>query len=543
MLTLQVPTADPALKQTVETRPKAVTQWLDRLPFGSPADTAQQLVMALYSLNRHPLGEDDRYTLLALYRPVIARASASLEALLADCGLPPHAQQRKNATLLRELHVEHSIGYKQTLLAQANRRFGRASPKRAAEVAARLLAALRDIQIACHLTHTRPPAGLWQEMHQIHEFAEASNLADHAADDAPPPSLSYIQALLIALADPPHMSHAELVHTRLYLEKFAALSVLTTAPVSGHLGFPIPTTGDAAPSPLAVSPDQSGRWLDTDALCRHVHETVVRLRSGESPRNIGLPSGMEGELSQSLCKRLLKQWSGSPQRAFRRHAVSGSTVQMVAGVSAIHRLLDQDSQGPQFGVEETDSLPIGDVGLTFSSPAPVNLTRWNVSNDSAAGLALKGKPDGPLNLKVGDPLALRVDESTAVDASATSQPQPADDGNSSVWSLGVIRWIRMLDAQQVELGVERLAPQIQPVWVRPLRGPRKARPESALFVPGLTALKQNDRLLLPRQLYQIGMDAEVSHPPHQYTLTFGSCIEHTPSFDLIDFTVFADEQP
>jgi len=543
MLTLQVPTADPALKQTVETRPKAVTEWLDRLPLSSPVDTAQQLVMALYSLNRHPLGEDDRYTLLALYRPVIARASASLEALLADCGLPPHAQQRKNATLLRELHVEHSIGYKQTLLALANRRFGRASPKRAAEVTARLLAALRDIQIACHLTHTRAPDGLWQEMRQIHEFAEASNLADHAVDDAPPPSLPYIQALLIALADPPHMSHAELVHTRLYLEKFAALSALTTAPVSGHLGFPIPTTGDAAPSPLAAGAAQAGRWLDTDALCRHVHETVVRLRNGESPRYIGLPSGMEGELSQSLCKRLLKQWSGSPQRAFKRHAVSGSTVQMVAGVSAIHRLLDPASQGPQFGVEETDSLPIGDVGLTFSSPAPVNLTRWSVSNDSATGLALKGKPDGPLSLKVGDPLALRVDESTAVDASASSQPQPADDGNSAVWSLGVIRWIRMLDAQQVELGVERLAPQIQPVWVRPLRGPRKARPESALFVPGLTALKQKDRLLLPRQLYQIGMDAEVSQPPHQYTLTFGSCIEHTPSFDLIDFTVFADEQP
>ena len=31
-------------------------------------------------------------------------------------------------------------------------------------------------------------------MHQIHEFAEASNLADHAADDAPPPSLPWLSA-------------------------------------------------------------------------------------------------------------------------------------------------------------------------------------------------------------------------------------------------------------------------------------------------------------------------------------------------------------
>jgi hypothetical protein len=81
------------------------------------------------------------------------------------------------------------------------------------------------------------------------------------------------------------------------------------------------------------------------------------------------------------------------------------------------------------------------------------------------------------------------------------------------------------------------------VWVRPLRGRRKASPEPALLVPGLDTLKQNDRLLLPRHLYQTGMDAELWHAPHQYTLTFGRCLEHTPNFDLIDFTIFASEQP
>jgi len=115
----------------------------------------------------------------------------------------------------------------------------------------------------------------------------------------------------------------------------------------------------------------------------------------------------------------------------------------------------------------------------------------------------------------------------------------ADD--AAAWSLGVIRWIRMRDARQVELGVERLSPQIQPAWVQPLRGHRKTRPEAALFVPGVAALQQPDRLLLPRHLYQIGMDADVWHSPHQYTLTFGRCVEQTPSFDLIEFSIFSDE--
>jgi hypothetical protein len=480
--------------------------------------------MALYSLNRRPLGADDRHALLALYRPVVARAVASLEALLAESGVPPHAQQRQIGTLLRELHIEHSIGYKQVLLAQANRRFGRANPKRTAETAARLLAALRDIQTASYLTHTPTPAGLWQEMHQIHAFAQASNLADTAVEDAPPASLAYSQALLIALADPPHMSHAELVHTRLYLDQFAARSMLTATPVAGHHGFPIRTDGDAAPNPFAASPTQGNLWLDTDALCHHLHNTAVRLHTGETPRYIGLPPGMESELSQKLCKRLLKQWSTGAQRAFKRYATPGSTVQMVSGVSAIHRLLEQIPQADRLEADEVDSLPNVDIESVFAVPVIVNATRWTVSNDSAAGLGLIGTPDAPLNLKVGDPLALRTDAEAA-------------------WSLGVIRWIRTRDPRQVELGVERLSPQIQPVWVRPLRGHRKASPEPALFVPGLAALKQNDRLLLPRHLYQIGMDADVRHPPHQYTLTFGRRLAHTPSFDLIDFTVFADEQP
>ena len=521
MLTLNIPDKDAALQHAVETRPKAVADWLGRLPFASPEGTAQQLLVALYALNRHALGEDDRYTLMALYRPVIARAAAGLEAQLADAGVPPNAQQRQLGTLLRELHVEHGIGYKQALLALANRRFGRAGPKRTAEVTARLLAALGDVLIAGYLTRTPPPAGLWQEMRQIHEFAETSNVADLAVDDAPAPRTAYIQAVLFALADPPHMTHAELDHTRLYLGQFGALGALAAASVEGHRGFPIAATGDAAPSPHVSSPVQYGRWLDTDAVCRHLHDTAVRLRTGEAPRRIGLPEGMESELSLSLSKRLLKQWSGGMQRAFRRHATTGSTMHAVAGLSAIHRLLDPQQATPWPDPADADTLSIPDAGRVQAAPAPAVSSQWTVDNDSAAGLALSGKPDAALNLKVGDPLALRTDGAAA-------------------WSLGVIRWVRMRDTHQVALGIERLSPQVQPIWVRPLRGHRMASPEAVLFVPGLAALQQKDRLMMPRYLYQIGMDADVWHPPREYTLTFGRCLEHTPSFDLIDFTIFEE---
>jgi hypothetical protein len=522
MLDFTVPAPDSALQNTVETRPKAVAAWLDRLPFASPADMGQQLVTALYALNRHPLGADERNILLALYRPVLERAATSLEALLVETGVPPSAQQRKIGALLRELRIEHSIGYMQILRALNDLRFGRANPKRMAEFTAQLLAALRDIQAACYLTYTAPPAGLWKKLHQLYVVAQASGLADHATETAPSASLAYRQALLLALADPPHMNHSELILTRRYLDHFAELAMLTLAPVEGHRGFAIQSAGDTPPSHLAAA-QGSRLWLDTDGVCRHLHETATRLRSGVAPgRNI-LPHGLEGAFSPRLCKRLLKQWAPGIQRTFRRFATPGSTVQMVAGISAIHRMLESVSQAGRPEVEDTDSVSIGDVAPVFAAaPVAVSVTRWLVSNDSASGLALAGIPDAPLNLKVGDPLALRADDAAA-------------------WSLGVIRWIRMTDARQIELGVERLSPQIEPAWVRPLRGERKVSPEPGLFVPGLAALQQPDRLLLSRHLYQSGMDAEMWHAQQPCTLSFGRRLEHTPSFDLIEFTLFADD--
>ncbi|MDO9221304.1 MAG: hypothetical protein Q7T90_09760 [Thiobacillus sp.] len=519
MLTLNVPSIDPAISRTVETRPKAVSAWLERLPFASPVECAQQLVTALYALNRSPLDETARYTLMQLYRPVAARVCSGLEALLVGAGVPPRAQQRQLGMLLRELQIEHSIGYKHLLLARTRARSGRVNAKLLTEFTAQLMAVLRDTQNACYLTRTLLVPGLWQEMHALHAYVQNAHLADSAADGTPAPSLAYRQAVLIALADPPHMSHAEITFTRYFLHQFAGLAQLCRAPVAMHRGFAIQIDGDTAPSHHAPEPGSGQLWLDTEALCRQLHETLVQLREGESPRRVGLPPEMDGEFCLIIGKRLLKQWSSGAVRTYKRYPTPGRPVQTVAGVSAIHRLLENAVQAARPAPVEADHHQIHIIEPSFANAVAANMAEWISSNDSAVGLALSGAPDAPLNLKVGDALAVRV-----------------DDGPE--WSLGVIRWTRMRDARQVEFGVERLSPQIQPAWVRPLRGGRLAEP--ALFVPGLATLGQNDRLLLPHHLYQIGMDAEVLHEHHCYMLTFGRRFEHTPSFDLIDFTIFAD---
>ena len=107
---------------------------------------------------------------------------------------------------------------------------------------------------------------------------------------------------------------------------------------------------------------------------------------------MGLPQGMENSLSLSLGKRLIKQWRSGAQRAFKRYAAPGSTMQVVAGVSAIHRLLELVPQTPELDMGDETDLPIHDVEPLFAAPTAVNASHWTISNDSAAGLALNGTP-------------------------------------------------------------------------------------------------------------------------------------------------------
>jgi cyclic-di-GMP-binding protein len=530
-INLSVPTYDQALHYSVETHPKQVDEWLQRLPLASPVNAARQLLTALASMNRVQMDETTRHKQLTLYRPVIARVARELESLIAETCIPPAAKQRQIGTLMRELLVELAYGYKRVLLAMANRRFTFGVDKAVSEVTTHIMAALSDILAVSYRTYSPFPVGVWREMHRLYQFAQETGFSDVAVAGITP-SLVYRQALLTALADPYHMHHAELVHTRLYLENFGHLARLVKNGdnPSGE-GFFIPTDADAA---IVQTPGstQEALWLQTGALCHHLQEATVKLKLGDTPRHIGLPHEMESGLAQHLFMRLFKNWGKVAQRVFKRYPSVEAEIHLVSGVLAIHRLLELSAAPRPPEGRASGSVPLagaaptttrGDPTLTATgnqphATYPAEATLWKVMNDSAGGLALSGTPCAPLKLKVGD--AIVIQEST-----------------EGKWSLAVIRWIRMADAQGVRLGVERISPRVQPVRVRPLRGQRSPSAELALYIPGSGKLYQKDRLLLPRHVYQAGLGAEVLHADRQSNVTFGRLLEQTGGFDLIEFSV------
>jgi cyclic-di-GMP-binding protein len=228
MLKLTVPGLGSPPSDAVETRPKWVHAWLERLPFAHPTEAARQLTARLAEMNRTPLNEAERYRCLALMHPVIMRLAAGLEPLLAESGLPPSRNSRHAGELLRELWLELGYGYKRVLLSLIGKRSGLGGGQRFVDVTTRLLLVMRNHQFACYQTYTPPPRGLWREMHHLHLFAYDAGFADKpAAENGVSASLVYRQALLMALADPHHLEPEALLLTRRYLKKHGALAQLS----------------------------------------------------------------------------------------------------------------------------------------------------------------------------------------------------------------------------------------------------------------------------------------------------------------------------
>ena len=503
----------------VETRPKWLRAWLERLPFAHPNEAARQLSATLAEMNRSPLNETTRYRCLILMHPVIMRLAAGLKPLLAESGLPPSRNSRQAGELLRELWLELGYGYKRVLLSLIGKRSGLGGGQRFVDVTTRLLLVMRNLQFACYQTYTPPPQGLWREMHHLYLVAHDAGFADKpAAENGVSASLVYRQALLMALADPHRQEPEALLQTRLYLKKHAALAQLTTRhdPCDNRC-FLILSDTDHPFGPPQAGTSKRALGLLTSRLCEHLLEAEVRLKTGDTPRMLGLPDGLRGEFGQNLLQRLQKSWSGRLPRAYRRHPAAAASLRLVAGVTAVHRMLV--NQGTPEETENPGTLTITGVdSVLAAAPAPQAST-WHLLNDSAGGLALTTRSEAPLNLKIGDPLAL----------------QENTPGN---WSLGVIRWIRMGDDQQMEMGVERLSPQIEPVWIRPVRKRRLDRAEPALLVHGVPAQKRRDCLLLPRDLYRDSRDAELLHAQQLDCITFGKRVEQSPSYELVEFSRF-----
>lgn len=497
-LALYTPKPEQALQQVPEIRPAAIADWLKLLPDSDPEEAAQRLLAELGRLNRSELEEDLRAKLILLYEPAIEKLIEALLATLPENGMPQSPVHRQVANLAYDLAVELAYAWKLVCLGMQQRRslFGGAKARQTALT--RLLAALSGQISTSYRSYTSPPVYSWHELHQVRTAIAEQSLANSGDPDARTPDAIYKSAILLALAHPFRFTRPEIEVTLAYLEKFGHLAELAEAGKCRKSVFRIDTDAD---SPSATDENENtaaGLLLDTHALCKHLRSLIVKLKTGEVFRDLGLTETPQNVNALHLLSRLHQSWRGSVKRGFNRYTPGQSHVDVISGIPAIHRLFDAKQEGTALS-------------------GPEAAARWRIVNDSASGLAMSAHAQEVAQVRMGNPVALRE-----------------GDAVTSNWMLGVIRWGKMSKGQIVVAGVEKLAPSAGSVVLRFTEGNAANIGQPALLIPANPALQTEERLLLPHGLYQRGRTADMWLDGERRRISLGSLVEQTPFYDLIE---------
>lgn len=511
-LKLYTPKLEQALQQTPETRTNVIAARLEEISGAHPEIAAKEVVAALGRLNRAEISESVRIKLNQLYEPFVLKQIEALVATLPENGTPQSNADRQVATLIYELALELTYAWKLAYLGLDMRRslFGGGQARQNA--LRNLLIALADLISVSYRTYTSPPSQSWLELHQVHNALQRENSGEEDDPENAAAVSAYKRILLLALADPFRLTRTEMDITLAYLKKFSGLSELTTGNKHKNSSFCIDINADS-PYCQNDDPDQSQALvLDTRAVCKHLRSLIVKLKTGEAFRDIGLSEVPKGFDGLSLLSRLHQSWRGNWKRGFNRYVPELAHADVICGIPAIHRLFDPRQKPVSDGAKQANSkkssLELSDQSL----PA-----RWRVLNDSASGLSISAHAQEVAQVRLGNLIAFRM-----------------ESDNAAAWALGVIRWGKMSKGQMVSAGVEKLAPNASSVVLRLLQGTFTNIGQPAMLIPSNPKLQIDEHLVLPHGLYKRGYQADMWHNGQSRRIAFGSLVEQTPFFDLVE---------
>lgn len=512
----------------LDLRPKQVQDWLASLPMANFLEAANMLAERLGALNRHKeLGEDLRLKLLESYRVAIYQLLPTLEEKYSGLPLPLPEKSRQLAHLARQLYIELAYGYKIVLLAFIEKRVSKQMPM----VVQRAIEALAGILIVCYQTYAPTPAGIWSEIHLLFISAAQQNIQDEQIIDNETGmaseatiNLTYKQALLLALADPYRLMQGEVTRVMAYLRQFAHHAHLqplmkTENPVGF---FVVRLDGDKPPRAISQNISETDArtdiLLNTIELARVLHQQVLKLEAGESPRNLQLPDSAKDPGYHDLLRRLIRHWGIAPKRSFNRMRKSAIT-EIFSGLRAIHYFLNGERNYTASEVAEDTgiTLQFANSPIDKASMQTFSCSRWLMLNESAGGLGLSSDPTTPAPVRVGDLIGMRPEKSEDI-------------------SLGVIRWVHSQGANRVELGAQMLSPNALPIALKPTIGPPDAKFSVALLLPEIPSLSQPAAIIAAPGTYMHQREFLMEENGETHTIRAQKRVEQTLSFEIFQFS-------
>jgi hypothetical protein len=440
-LTLTLPTLETRPANPPETRVAHVAKWLADAVRRDPVNAAQVVGDALAATNRVGMSDSRRMELAEAYWSAASQLWPRLERLVMQASHPLTGAPLEAAKAALTLAQELSTAYKHLLADEARKRISLGGARLASALIHRCLQCFARVLAASYQSYSPVPASTWIDAHAVYAYARERDL--HLAtipgdvSEATPERI-YVQALLLALANPYGFHPGQLGTVLAYLQTHAHWAKLTDVAPVHRLAKSVaivPVGHDFPPfsANKGGAIEGSRLYLLTFDLAFQLQEELRALETGgELPKDLSRDAASR-RAYVALLQRLLRQWAIPPARQFNR-LPSRARVVMCVGFAGAW----QYSKGKPPGV----APPVAPGGLP-------PMTHCQVINHTPAGYALRQTDTAPASLRIGELVSLRV------------------EGRLTL-QLGVVRWFRnTLKGTALEFGCELLADHAEAAGAAP----------------------------------------------------------------------------
>lgn len=387
-------------------------------------------------------------------------------------------------------------------------------------------------------TYRTVEADLWRQLHSLYRIAEHRGFAVQPVKDSLNRQLdastcqaAYVHILLLAAANPYHLSARYLNVLDKWLDKWAArVPLMTERPALADLSLHAINV-DSTSGPCTLGADTTeGNWryLNTSRLAEGVRKRIKFLRKGGSPADLDIGEECAQPGCESFLTELYQRWCEPPSGRSTTRRAGAQHAEVTFGMHGAHfccngmKPFAQPVKGMDYSREALQDLQMfGHVREREANLTPqqagISLLEWDILDESALGFRLSRPGLEGLQIVFNQLLALR----------------PKD---ASGFVLAGVKWLHFEPGGSVQLGVHTLPGAAIPVAARLVKlQAGEADFEPAFALPAIPALRLPATLVVPRGWFKPRIGVEIQDEALR-TVTLVDILERGSDFERVTYS-------
>jgi cyclic-di-GMP-binding protein len=568
--------------------PRNIEKWVKRLPMANAGEVARRVYDTLVEINTTNISVPDRFKILGVITPSIEYLTQYLSRHYRGNAVSLNDKQRKIASLAQALESELAIGYKHIINQLITSRDKRQMGKFLVPSLVKALHCQYLIMLRCYQLYTKAPVGLWKEIHILYQFAYNNRVVTHEADlvslNSHCKSVDSLYKLLIllSLSNPYQLRQKDIVllseGLTLLIEDCLILPVCDS-----ESEFAVVFGSDMPPVHRSIIKS------DLIGVCSiELKDCISKVNEGLSSDTMMFGTendSLTGVVGKTILRHLVKAWGDMKSRSFKRTPFS-SNVRVAIGLSSTHFMLGEEyleyitaeSPSPSENHNNPFSSSLENATLVeedvTGQKMEVTKNKKLVQSQDGDGPDLwsqmfKGSDQVGRSVHVSDQQK-RVDELNertkkaepkykSVLASIANMspggycvslkseiPHQTQTGEivgicendqlktNSHWNIGSIRWMKRTANNQLQIGVQLIAPHAIPVLSR-VSESKSDKMQRALMLPALKGIGQPATLITNPLGYKVKDTIRLQESVNTYDARLTKLIASTPAYKQFQF--------